>query len=568
MKNNGSGARRFANIITSPQSEVVVHESVSQAKTNLSRPDHPNANHSRRRRGRAFFVRSMAVVGLIILYLWPAIWNRGPFYFLDTRTYIRSVDAALNKVTRTRTDWTTEDANSVEKQNLYDIGQAKSRSLKEITKKGIMLGRSLYWGLLLYIGCITGGFWLTIVFQSAGVLVALYLTLRTLGYPVWPTLVFVSVGLAFVSDIAFFACLLLPDLFVGFALLASAILFAVRRQMGRKEIAAWYLFLSGALLCHDTCILTVAPLLGVAVFSNLCRRSWSNWRGISIILLALVTAYAGQSLVTFGIRRSTHQAPLRFPLLEARLIADGPGTSYLRATCPQSHFALCEYVKDFPMTSNDFLFGTDPGKSVYELASYERRRDLSAEQLRFFLAVLRYDPAGVLRTGLLNTWAQFLDFSLSNFNYRSAFKDEMERTFPETAMVQIRASLAYHQTFPAITFTALVYLFVICSLTYLLLVQLKMLPGRVMNSLMKRVFVWAFAGLVLNAAISGGISFAQQRYQARVVWIIPLVALLVESQRWVHRWREGSVLRDAIEMSDDEEINSRNSNPSALTYRE
>jgi hypothetical protein len=222
---------------------------------------------------------------------------------MDTRTYIRSADAALNKVTHTRTDWTTEDTNSVEGKNLYDVGQARARSLKEITKKGIMLGRSLYWSLFLYLGAITGGFWLTIVWQSACVLVAIYITLRTLGYSVWPTLVFVSVGLALVSDVAFFASFLLPDLFVGFVVLGSAILIAVQREMGRKEIAAWWFFLSWAVLCHDSGLLTAASLLGVAVIGNLCRHSWSNWRGLSIILLALITAYVGQSLVTHGIRR-------------------------------------------------------------------------------------------------------------------------------------------------------------------------------------------------------------------------------------------------------------------------
>ena len=539
MNNNGLGAGRYANNITHPRSGAVRYESVVPAKANLS---------ERTMRGQAFLLRSMVLVGLVLLFLWPAIWNRGPFFFMDTRTYIRSADAALNKVTHTRTDWTTEDTNSVEGKNLHDVGQARTRSLKEITKKGIMLGRSLYWSLFLYLGAITGGFWLTIVWQSACVLVAIYITLRTLGYSVWPTLVFVSVGLALVSDVAFFASFLLPDLFVGFVVLGSAILIAVQREMGREEIAAWWFFLSWAVLCHDSGLLTAASLLGVAVIGNLCRHSWSNWRGLSIILLALITAYVGQSLVTYGISRSTHQAPLRFPLLEARLIADGPGTSYLRATCPQSHFTLCEYVNDFPMTSEDFLFGTNPGKSVYEVASYERRRDLSAEQLRFSLAVLRYDPVGILRTGLLNTWAQLLDFSLSNFGYDAIFNDKMERTFPESAMVQIRSSLAYHEKFPAVVFSILNYLFVICSLTYLLLVHLKILPGRIMNSLLKRVFVWAFAGLVLNAAISGAISFAQPRYQARVVWIVPMVALLVESRRWIHSRGDGSVLGDVTAM--------------------
>jgi hypothetical protein len=45
---------------------------------------------------------------------------------------------------------------------------------------------------------------------------------------------------------------------------------------------------------------------------------------------------------------------------------------------------------------------------------------------------------------------------------------------------------------------------------------------------------WKFAGLVLfgvvlNAAVCGMLSGAQDRYQARVVWLVPLLALIAAS---------------------------------------
>lgn len=559
MDSNSPIAERFASSITHAGSEAVSSEFTAQTTAHLPQSGRPEVNASRRMAHRQpFFLRAMVLAGLVILFLWPALWNRGPFYFLDTRTYIRSADAAINKITHTRTDWTADDDSAASakgsqaapaaEQKLYDIGQAKTRSLGEITKKGIMLGRSIYWGLLLYVGSVTGGFWLTIAVQSASILLAIYLTLRTLRFPAWPTLVFVSIGLALLSDAAFFSSLLLPDLFAGFAILGCAVLIAVQRRMGRTESAAWFLFLLGALLCHDSCILIAASLLGVAVIANLLRRSWRNWRGLCIVLLALMTASAGQFLVAYGIGRATHQAPLRFPMLEARLIADGPGTRYLRATCPQNHFTLCEYAGEFPISSEEFLYGTAPGKSVYEVATYERRRQLSAEQLRFALAVLRYDPMGVLRTGLQNTWTQFLSFKLSNFNYDASFNDKMERTFPEGVLAQIRATTAYREAMPVAALSILLYLFVIGSLVYLLLVQLKMLPKRSMPDLLKRMFLWGFAGLILNAAISGGISLPESRYQARAIWIIPLFALLAESQRWIDRWGDGSLLSEKADL--------------------
>jgi hypothetical protein len=182
------------------------------------------------------------------------------------------------------------------------------------------------------------------------------------------------------------------------------------------------------------------------------------------------------------------------------------------------------------MSSYDFLFATEPGKSVYEMASYEQRRALSEENFRFLFAVLRYDPAGFVKAGLRNSAGQFLDFKLLGFRYDAEEKDTMDRTFPIQVLAQMRAGAAYRGTMPAATLTVLVYLFVIGSVVYLVLALSGRIPGRRMSNPIKEIFFWITAGIVLNATICGGISAIESRYQARVVWLIPLVALLMEAQ--------------------------------------
>jgi len=493
-------------------------------------------------------LRPFVLAALIVLFLWPAVWNRGPFYFIDTRTYMRSEDAAINRLTHHRTAWTADNEESAAPasaaaqtadQSLHNVGEARTRSLEDIKKKGIVLGRSLYYGLVLYAGAITTQFWLTIVFQAAVLLLTLYLTLRALLIPVWPAVAWLCLGLCVLSDVAFFTSYLMPDLFAGITILCCAILLSIRHRLTRMEYALWFLLLTFSLLSHDTCLLISTLFLGLAIVINLFRRSWGNLEGLALILLAAISAYAGQSLVTYGVARATGQQPLRFPLIEARLVADSPGTNFLRATCPQSHFMLCEYVNEFPMSSYDFLFGTDPGKSVYEMATYDRRRALSNEQFRFLFAVLRYDPAGFLKASFRNTAGQFLDFKLSSFRYGVVEKDTMDRTFPLQVLTQIHRGAAYRGTMPTPALTVLEYVFAIGSVVYLLLAISRQLPGRTMSKTVKWIFFWVAAGVVLNAAICGGISAIESRYQARVVWLLPLVALLVESQL---RFRRGNNL--------------------------
>lgn len=487
---------------------------------------------------RVLLLRSITVAGLAVALIWPALWNGGPFHYPDTRTYMRAADAILHKLTGIKTDWSAEGQSAPAvagsrpgesaDQALHNVGVARTRSLVEISRKGVLLGRPPYYGLLLYAGALSGGMWLTVLLQGAALLWAVYLLLRSLGIPAWPLLAYLGAGLCIFSDAPFFVSWLMPDLFAGIAILASAILIAKPEKLAGGDRACWWFLLTASMLSHDSCVLISASLLCLAILTNLLRRCWVNWQELGVILLAVLTALCGQSLVAFGIQRATGKAPLRIPFLSARLIADGPGTTYLRATCPGNGFLLCQYASQFPMTSEQFLWGNAPGKSVFELASYEQRRGLSAEQIRFFLAVARFDPSAVLKAMGRNIVTQLFDFRLLEFRYSPSEKDSMDRTYPLQVLTQVKASGAYRGGLPFGAFNVLPYVFACSSIAYLLLALAGRLPGRTIDGNLKQLFWWVLAGVVANAVICGGISTVAPRFQARVMWLLPLMALMVE----------------------------------------
>ena len=181
-------------------------------------------------------------------------------------------------------------------------------------------------------------------------------------------------------------------------------LLATTNGVARSDYALWYIVLSAALLFHDSCVLIAASFAVLSLIVEVLQRQRAKSSGLYVIILALITAFAGQSLVAYGIKRSTRAAPRRLPFLSARLIEDGPGANFLRATCPQSGLAVCQYVGQLPISSQDFLFHGGPGKSVFEDASANvHLRAISAEQTRFLFAVFKFDPIGVLRSGIMKT---------------------------------------------------------------------------------------------------------------------------------------------------------------------
>lgn len=480
------------------------------------------------------------VLAVLLLLLalalpWPAYWNGGPFYTVDSRTYLRGADAAQARLTHRPTAWTAgasvdepKDAH-VAALALHNLSEARSRTLDEIKEKGVILGRSPYYGILLLMGWIAGGFWLTLFLQAASLLLVAWLLLRAWSVPAWPYLPLAGLVLLVVPATPFFVSFLMPDLFAGIAVLACAVLLSPAR-LARLDRAAWLVLLMLSALFHDSCALLILSLLVLHLAWSLVRRRAPSRRGVCTLTLACAVAFAGQALVSAGIARATGRPALRLPFVSARLIEDGPGTRYLQASCPASGFALCGYVRDFPMADADFLFGTESGHSVFEMAPYATRLALSREQGRFLLAVLRYDPWGVARSGIRNAARQFVDFRLLAFEYDAGMRATVDRTFPLAASSTVQASSAYRGTLPMEAVSAFLYLMVAASLAILVWPMGK---GRRKSgdSAGGSMVAWTLAGIALNAAICGAVSAVDPRYQARVIWTLPLLALAAVAQR-------------------------------------
>lgn len=483
---------------------------------------------------RRAIVLAVLMAAIALVMPWPAYWNGGPFYTVDSRTYLRGADTAQARLTHWPTAWTGGAHADAPKNGkdaelaLHNLSEARSRTLDEMKEKGVILGRSPYYGFLLLMGWLAGGFWLTVLLQAAALLGTAWLALRAFGAPVGAYLPLAGAVLLLTPAAPFFVSFLMPDLFAGVAVLACAVLLSPAR-LARLDLALWVVLLTLSALFHDSCALLMASLLALSLAWSLVRRRWPNRRGVWALALACLVAFAGQSLVAVGIARATGRPALRLPFVSARLIEDGPGTSYLRAHCPASGFALCAYVNEFPMADADFLFGTEPGHSVFEMAPYATRLALSREQGRFLAAVLRSDPWGVARSGIGNAARQMVDFRLLAFEYDAGMRAAVDRTFPLESLGAVQASRAYRGTLPMGAVSVLLYLMVLAAL---MILALFLGRGRKAcgDPARASMVLWTLAGIVLNAAICGAVSAVDPRYQARVIWTLPLLAVAVLAQ--------------------------------------
>ncbi len=475
--------------------------------------------------------------------LWPALYNTEPFFFFDTPTYLRGADAGLQKLTGVSTPWTklsdepgsapaSRDAAAPDSAGMTEAtgatapGAEAPPSISSVKSKTILSGRSVYYGALLYAGDRAGHLWLTVIVQGALLLLSMGLFLRAFGLAQWPTLPIVAVVMGLLTSASFYVSFLMPDMFAAVTLLACATLIGAR-GLRPVEYGLWTALLAFSLACHSSHVLIAGAFLVVALIIDLARRSWSNVRGLAVIGVCLLIAGAAEAAFGMAVTRLVGAPPLRPPFLMARAIEDGPGYAYLRDTCPGNGFKVCEFLPRLPMSAEQFIWSRDP-PGIFPLVSADVRRQLSAEQLRFVVAVFRHDPAALIRASSGDVLRQFTLMSLPEFNSTNHFEhDSFTAKIPPNYRGPFRESAAYRGVMPVgAAFMVQLVVFIAAATGLLLLLVWPRLRHRLDSRQLGMVGL-VILGIALNGSICGMLSGPHERYEARVAWLVPFAALAV-----------------------------------------
>ncbi|MFI4865937.1 MAG: hypothetical protein ACHQDB_02410 [Steroidobacterales bacterium] len=477
-------------------------------------------------------VPTLGLVVLLLALIWPAVYNGQPFYFPDTTAYLRGADAGFQKLTGVATPWSlTEDTTGPD--SVAQAGDAAATpSVSSIKDKTVLSGRSVYYGALLYMGDRIGGFWLTIVVQAVVLLLAMVLFFRAVEAPLGLNFAITVIAVALTTSASFFVSFLMPDIFAATVILACASLIGAKRRLPWGDYTIWLLLLAAALTFHTSHVLIAGVMLVFALVYNTAKRSWGNWRGLAVIGVCLAVAFAAEALFGWAVRRAVGAAPLRPPFLMARLIEDGPGYRYLKESCPRSNFQVCNSLGRLPMNADKFIWSFDP-PGVFAVSTPEIRRMLSAEQIRFAWAVVKYDPLGVVGAAAANAGLEFFSLGLAEFDMSAPTDRLLANKLPTQYRARFRASAAYKGSVPTRTWSGIGMIVFWSGLLSLVVI---LFTGRLRQRLHARQLdpaLWVLAGVVINAVVCGTMSGPHDRYAARVAWLIPFVAiaLLLEVAR-------------------------------------
>lgn len=470
---------------------------------------------------------ALSLVALILT--WPALYNGGPIYFPDTGAYVRGADALSERLTGHRTVWTRAD--DVAALSASPAHNANAAPVLTQDRKPVLAGRSVYYGVMLYLAAIAGGLGLIVVAQAlltGAVIVGLarHFVNPRRGRAFAVTVTFTTAALA-LTPLPFFVSFLMPDLFTGLGLIGVAAVLAGWSRESKAGRIGWLLLILAAMLFHASNIAIFAILLVCAVLLRIAFR----WRAIDgraagALAIMVIVALAGEVTFSRAVIYATGAPPVRPPFLTARLIADGPGMEYLRAECPSAGFLLCQYRARLPHHSDSFLWSSTPAVGVFSVIPYRERYRLAAEERAFVIAVIAHDPLAAVQSSARSIGQQYATAGLSEFNYPKDQRDFFVTKLPVPVVRDLRQTLAWREAMP------IDYLAVLIWPT--LLIGLALSVGLLANPAMRRFgpyFAVLMGGWLINIAVCGAVSTPHDRYNARALWVVQLTTALIIAAR-------------------------------------
>lgn len=501
------------------------------------------------RPGRRWFLL-LLVAGLIALAaLWPAAVNGGPFFMADTPSYARGAASGFFKVFGIKTDWTNEYLRVYAGSPPVPT-QVPQDNAEEPVVAGetpvTLSGRSIFYGVVLYLSHLAGSLWIIVVLQSALAAGCIVLTAQAISkaaarrMPV-SSLILIGLLVILATPVAFFAGYLMPDIFGGFALLATANILFLWRNLSRAERIFWLAVLAYSLLVHSVNLMMVGGLTVASIGFAWWRRIGVSGYQLGGLVACLAIALLGQSSFGLAVKSMTGAAPVRPPFVAMRLIDDGPGYRYLQEHCSTERYIYCRVLAQSEPKSDVLLWSKDERISLFRGLSPDEQRLSAAQQSEFVKAVLFDRPAEVIGGAIQNTVGQILQFDLNGFNYSRENRGRFRETVPTELFEPLSQTRAYRNIMPTRPTEILSVVTAILSILSLCFFLASARSDEGIDRL-RAYCLCVLAGLALNAAICGALSGPKGRYEMRVIWVLPLIAGAIASTGSV-TWRRRSIER-------------------------
>lgn len=314
--------------------------------------------------------------------------------------------------------------------------------------------------------------------------------------------------LAGLSTLPWFTAYLMPDLLAAAVVIYAALLIrrfddlTLAQRLATGGIAAF------AIAAHYGHGPLAAGLFAAVLAWRLLSGRLTRGAVLAALLPLLFSPLANIGASSVALDQPS-VAPLRLPVLLARSLTDGPARWYLQEACPEAPLAFCEAFEGREVPDNIAAFLWDEtGIRSLTPAQLERIRE---EEYLILRRAFRAYPVAQTRSLLGNAALQTVRIGTGQI-YAA-------RRGPDGLLV---AETEGRGSAVIATFDRIVPVATGFGAAALLLLAL----GGRLNREQAEILGVTVLGLLLNAAIFGGLSAPVDRYESRMAWLLPALAVI------------------------------------------
>ena len=453
--------------------------------------------------------RTASVVGFVLFLIeaavlcWPTLINQAAvLVFPDTRSYYVAGRAALTKGVALL--WHHGAANG--------SGASPGATLDTAIQQARMV-RSAFYSLFTYISGDLLSLWLGVGIQAMLMAAVLKLSFDLFcpQRPRWHATGFI-VTLALLTTASWVVSNAMPDVFTPIAALCAIMVILFWDRLRPALRIALFITIAVSCVMHLSIPAVVLGLSGVAGLLHITRlwRQRSRYLTLGAAVAVALVATLAASVIGFKQWTLTPNGP---PFLLARSLDDGPGKLYLRAHCPQIGLDMCKHLDRLDVGDDDFIWHEN---GVYSAVPLDEAAVLRTEDKRIYVAAALEHPWMQLRAIVTNSLSQLGLFTLREYFIPSyAYADPTHP--PDMLTMYIRPVEPAWQAWLAIP----EYLVVVAGLIYACWLWAR---GS-LTAVDRSGFLLVLATVSVNAFVCA-FSIPSPRYEARVIWLIPMMALL------------------------------------------
>jgi len=465
-----------------------------------------------------------AIALALLLSLWFFFVNGGATFYFDSIEYIDRGHQLLSII-------------GFELSPFQDPSVAGTNTAAAIAQDGAVetvdgsrsMVYSLLAGIFFWLGAVDGLVAMNAVMAVATIWLSCRLAVRDLANAPQPSsIALVAVALSALGSLPFYVAFVMPDLFTPILLIVAALLSAFGLKM-----KTWELVVVTALGCLAITVSISNLAIGLILFPIVVLKAIlvsepRRWLGPSLMLVIVLAGIGEQAILRVAAKQVEDAEVVYRPFLTARLVQDGPGFSYLSDRCPTNPEPTCALLdalslSDDPtrFSATNIAFSNELSNGSFQLMTAEDQINVTQQQFQFFMDVFLDRP---IETSLAFASNVLRQLTLNSVDMTLQTDAIVERGKGATGMAWgdfEHGRLTADTSWLALVNSAQSILYALAAIGVLGLLASGRQPPAVATFL-----IMILVGIVVNAIVCGGLSQPANRYGARVIWLLPVAAVI------------------------------------------